>query len=451
MQSSLKQAIQHYHALALASDKAADAAFEALLQKQIEQRTTFGGRPLANTLRPTFLTESMYGYIQDTVYTIRQAVLKLAAAYFDKRENLDLLGLTDDERELAAITTNVIRLYATARMDSFLIDKSFKFVEINAESPAGPAYTHELAKIFRELPFFSEFEKSYPVRFVSPLEHLVAGLLRIYHEEFDGKEERPSFCIVDLPDVPTYKEFELTREYLERFGYACEISDPRSLECHDGWIYANGRKIDLLYRRLLTSEFLPIKNDCLAYLQGYQAQKTCYLNTFRAKLVHKKVVFNFLTDEKYNHILSNREREAILDHIPWTRKMLDQRTTFRGLAIDLLEFIRANRKYFVIKPNDEYGGKGVTLGFAASQSAWDDAIEIGAREGFVVQEIVDIHKEPFIYKIDGTWQEVPTVLDLDPYLNGPLMGGCLARISTTNLANVTAGAGTVPQFILRYL
>lgn len=60
--------------------------------------------------------------------------------------------------------------------------------------------------------------------------------------------------------------------------------------------------------------------------------------------------------------------------------MLDQRTTFRGLAIDLLEFIRANRKYFVIKPNDEYGGKGVTLGFAASQSAWDDAIEIGARE-----------------------------------------------------------------------
>ena len=261
----------------------------------------------------------------------------------------------------------------------------------------------------------------------------------------------PAFCIVDLPHVPTYNEFELVRDYLEHFGYPCEIADPRSLTCKGGWIYANGRKIDILYRRLLTSEFLPIKDECKAYLAGYKAQKTCYLNTFRAKLVHKKAVFSFLTDEKYNHILSSTEREAILRHIPWTRKILDQRTTFRGLVIDLLEFIRANRKYFVIKPNDEYGGKSVTLGFAASQSEWDDAISQGVQQGFVVQEIVDIHKEPFIYKIDGTWQEVPTVLDLDPYLNGPLMGGCLARISTTNLANVTAGAGTVPQFILRYL
>jgi hypothetical protein len=46
---------------------------------------------------------------------------------------------------------------------------------------------------------------------------------------------------------------------------------------------------------------------------------------------------------------------------------------------------------------------------------------------------------------------VPTVLDLDPYINGPLMGGCLTRTSTSNLANVTAGGGTLPTFILRYI
>ncbi|MFQ5631999.1 MAG: hypothetical protein ACE5I1_24780 [bacterium] len=451
MQSNLTEAIAYYHSLALADEKIADAEFEALQQKQVDRRITFGGRPLANTLRPAFLTEAMYNYIQDTVYTIRQAVLKLAATYFDKPECLDLLGLTEVERELASIPTKVIRLAATARMDAFMTANSFKFVEINAESPAGPAYVHNLAKTFREGRFFKEFEKKYPVRFVSPLEHLVAGMLRIYHDEFDGKEEKPAFCIVDFPNVPTFNEFELTKEYLERFGCTCEIADPRQLECKDGWIYANGRKIDILYRRLLISEFLPIKEECKAYFTGYKEQKTCFLNTFRAKLVHKKAVFNFLTDETYNHILTNREREAIFDHIPWTRRLLDQRTTFRGLAIDLLEFIRANRNYFVIKPNDEYGGKDVFLGFSLAQNEWDAAIENGVKNGFVVQEIVDIHREPFIYKIDGAWQEVPTILDLDPYLNGPLMGGCLARISTTNLANVTAGAGTVPQFILRYL
>lgn len=450
MQNSLSEAIAHYHALVQADTHRADDEFAALQEKQRAGRILFGDRPLANTLRPAFLTEHQYMYIQDTVYILRQAVLKLADAYFQDAAHLELLGLTPVEIELAAIPTHVIRLSATARMDAFMTEKSFKFVEINAESPAGPAYVHELAHIFRELNLFQTFEQKYPVRFVSPLEHLIAGLLRIYHEEFDGKTERPAFGVVDFLDGPTHHEFELVRDYLARLGFACEIADPRALDCRNGWIYANGRKIDLLYRRLLTSEFLEVKEDCAAYLQGYRAQKTCYLNTFRATLVHKKAIFAFLTDESYNHILTRRELDVIDAHIPWTRKIRDQRTAFRGLSINLLEFIRANRKYFVIKPNDQYGGRDVLLGFAASETEWEEAISFGLQEGFVVQEIVDINREPFLYQVDGVWEEIPTMLDLDPYLNGPLMGGCLARISTTNLANVTAGAGTVPQFILRY-
>jgi hypothetical protein len=49
-----------------------------------------------------------------------------------------------------------------------------------------------------------------------------------------------------------------------------------------------------------------------------------------------------------------------------------------------------------------------------------------------------------------SWELVPTIIDLDPYLNGPLMGGCLTRTSAGNLANVTAGGGTLPMFILRH-
>ncbi len=451
MRSKLNEAIAWYHSIVQADKKAADEQFEWLQQEQIARKTDFGGRPLANTLRPAFLSEGMHTQVQDAVYTIRQAVLKLAASYFSDFKYLQELGLNEEEVELVSIPTNVIRLSATARMDSFMTADSFKFVEINAESPAGPAYSHHLAQIYRELPVFQEFEKRFPVRFVSPLEHLVAGLLRTYHEEFDGVSAKPSFAIVDHLNVPTFSEFVLTKEYLEKFGFSCEICDPRELECKDGWIYANGQKIDILYRRLLISEFLPMKDDCQAYFDGYRAQKTCYLNSFRSMLVHKKAIFAFLTDEKHNQILNTNELEAIYNHIPWTRILKEQNTAFRGLNIDLLEFIRANRRYFVIKPNDEYGGKDVCLGFTASQSEWEKAMEKGVGHGHIVQEIVDIHKEPFIMHLDGAWQEVPTVLDLDPYLNGPLMGGCLARISATNLANVTAGGGTVPQFILRYL
>lgn len=452
MRERLQPAIDHYHQLIARNLDFAEAQLAELYQKQRDRKVLFGDRAMAHCLRPTFLTEEMYNEVQDTVYLIRQATLKIASTFFQDRKVLvEELGMEEWELELAAIPTPVIRLSATTRMDSFMTTESFKFVEINGESPAGIAYVRELAQIYRELAVFQQFEKTYPVRFVSPLEHTMAGLIQVYHEQFDGQVEKPTIAIVDHLDVPTIHEFNLIKAYLERHGYPCEISNPKDLECRDGWIYANGRKIDLLYRRLLMNEFYAIKDDCQAYLEGYKAQKTCYLNTFRAKLVHKKAIFNFLTDEKYTRVLTEAQRITCARHIPWTRMLRAQKTTFRGLNIDLLEFVRANRKYFIIKPNDEYGGTGVTLGFAATPSEWEQAIDtaVKGKGQFVVQECVDIHREPFLMKTDKGWDLVPAVIDLDPYLNGPSMGGCLTRISATNLANVTAGGGTLPMFILR--
>ena len=446
-----KDAVDYYNKLIAADLKAAEEQNHMLIELQKEHGTLFGGRPLTNSLRPMFLGEHTYQYIQDTVYTIRQAILKIAANFFNDRHTLDELGMQDWEIELAAIPTNIIRMSATARLDAFLTDYSFRFVELNAEVPAGIAYTHEMAKIYQKLPIFQEFTRRYPVRFVSPLEHTFGGLLRIYHEEFCGLEERPTFAIVDFQNVPTVPEFHLIHDYLERMGFDCEISDPRDLECKDGWIYANGKKIDILYRRLLMNEFYEIKDECSAYLEGYRAQKTCFLNSFRSKLVHKKHLFSLLTDPEYTRVLANDELKAIRTHIPWTRKMRERKERYRGSIIDLVETVYKNKDNFILKPNDDYGGHGVTLGFQSTQAEWETAIKLALIDDFVVQEVIEIGKEPFLLNIDGNWKMMDTVIDLDPYLNGPMMGGCLTRTSFNNLANVTAGGGSLPMFIARYL
>ncbi len=455
MSSDLEVAISHYHRLIADDLTAAESQLEELQQRQLDQRVTFGERAMAHSLRPTFLTEARYNSVQDTVYLIRQAILLIAANFFNDRYVLEAeLGLEEWELELASMPTNVIRLSALSRMDSFLTTNSFKFVELNGESPAGIAYIHKLASIYEELAVFREFVKKHPVRFVSPMVHTLAALVQVYHEEFDGREERPTFAIVDNLDVPTIHEFNLLKAYFDRMGFPTEVVAPQDLECRDGWVYANGRRIDILYRRLLLNEFYAMKDDCKAFLDGYVAQKTCYLNSFRTKLVHKKSLFALLTNERYTSVLTAEQREAVRNHIPWTRMLRQEQTTFRGLRIDLLEFVRANRKYFVLKPNDEYGGKDVTLGFTASQSEWDAALERAVHGRYVVQEVVDIHREPFLMKTEAdgatSWEMVPTIIDLDPYLNGPLMGGCLTRTSAGNLANVTAGGGTLPMFILRH-
>jgi uncharacterized circularly permuted ATP-grasp superfamily protein len=454
MYNDVRKAILDYHDLIDSGSNDADAQIDLLHSMQVDRKVTFGGRPLAHSLRPVFLTESAYQEVQDTVYLLRQAILNIAEHHFNRREVIEELGLEPWEIELAAIPTNVRRLAATARMDAFMTEDSFKFVELNAEAPAGAAYVHHLGAIYRELPVFQEFHRRHPVRFVSPLQHVIDGLVRIYHEEFSGLEERPTFAIVDHLDVPTYHEFLLIKDYLAVRRIECEVVDPRELETRDGWVYANGRRIDILYRRLLTNEFREMESECGAFIEGYQAQKTCYLNSFRSKLVHKKSLFSLLTDVRYTNDLHEQQMSAIRDHIPWTRKLADTRTAGfeweRNEPIALLDFVRRNRERLVIKPNDEYGGKDVTIGPVATEAEWLSAIDRGLEEGYVVQESVDINREDFLVRRDGSWIIEPTIVDLDPYLNGPLMGGCLTRTSTSALANVTAGGGTLPLFILRY-
>src|SRR5206468_3838495 len=81
-------------------------------------------------------------------------------------------------------------------------------------------------------------------------------------------------------------------------------------------------------------------------------------------------------------------RAAIGDHIPWTRMVAERMTTHAGRTVDLVPFIVANRDRLVLKPNDEYGGKGIVLGWSVDDAAWERAVRAALNEAYVVQERV---------------------------------------------------------------
>jgi hypothetical protein len=81
-----------------------------------------------------------------------------------------------------------------------------------------------------------------------------------------------------------------------------------------------------------------------------------------------------LTDERHTALFSAEERELIRRHIPWTAVVEERSVSRDGTTTDLIGLLRTARDRFVIKPNDEYGGTGVTLGWETSESDWDAAI-----------------------------------------------------------------------------
>ena len=149
-------------------------------------------------------------------------------------------------------------------------------------------------------------------------------------------------------------------------------------------------------------------------------------------------------------LFSEKELDAIRSHVPWTRSVRDERTDYFGRNVDLLEFIRSNSERLVLKPNDDYGGHGITIGWNVDEAGWDEAIQDALANGdYLVQERVPTARETFpALTDDGRVEFAEQLVDLDPLLFNGKVGSAFTRLSFTELANVSSGGGMVPTYII---
>ena len=447
----LKQAVAYYHQLLEDSEIAAESL--KILNDGLESnKLIFGGRPLSPYLRPHFVTEADWAMITKTSAVIWSTLQKVKDAAVKDEDILVELGLSEIERELVKIDPGYSQVSPTSRLDSFLTEDSYSYVELNGESPAGIAYADSATAIFRTLPVMQKFAEKYEVCGLSGRPHLLEVLLDCYKEFLGRKPEtKPVIAIVDLKDLPTIKEFELFRDYFQENGHTALICSPDELEFDGNKLYFRNVAIDIVYKRLLVNEYLPIMDAQPALLDAYRAGAICMVNSFRGKLVHKKAIFAVLTNEKYESLFSETELAAIRAHIPWTRKFRDENTINNGEPIDLVEWTRINSHKLVLKPNDDYGGHGIYIGWNSSESEWANAIDIALKNGdYLVQERVKTAKEmfPMLTGKNGKWEMVEQLVDLDPLLFLGKVGSAFTRLSSSELANVSSGGGMVPTFII---
>ena len=155
-----------------------------------------------------------------------------------------------------------------------------------------------------------------------------------------------------------------------------------------------------------------------------------------------------LTDDDLQGLFTAKERSAIARHVPWTRRVNEERTRRAAEEVDLPAFVRDHREALVMKPNDEYGGKGVFIGAEMSQADWEAALAEALRSSYVVQDKVELRRESFPELGPEGLRTRDLVVDLDPFIFEGEVGGVLTRLSGTSLANVTSGGGQVPAFVV---
>jgi hypothetical protein len=448
--------IDHWHALLAAEDPAPLCG--TLADRMRERRLRFGDRIICPFLRPFFLDaadEPRVRHVAETLWTLGERVARVA---LESPEMLRQLALSEAEIGLARIDPGYATASTAARADAFILPGSLQFAEYNGESPAGAGYSQGLGELFAELPLMARFRERFGARLYRPIEVLLEALVASYRE-WGGTASPPLMAIVDWREVPTYSEFEILRDAFTAQGVPTIICDPRDLEhvasSSPGGpapgLYANAQRIDLVYRRVLINDMIARSDECRALVDAYERRDVCVANSLRCKIPHKKAFFAVLTDERHAALFSLEERELIRRHIPWTAVVEEGTVSRDGRAIDLLPHLRANRDRFVIKPNDEYGGTGVTLGWETSESEWDAALARAVAErdrAWVAQERIAVRRELFpVCDGDGVAMR-DMLVDFAPYVFRGRLAGFLTRLSATGLANVTSGGGQVPAFVV---
>lgn len=444
-----QDAIARYHDL-LTDQLAADTSAD--LYARLKPRSLyFGERPISTVIRPHFYLLKQWNYLKQETELLLSAFTRAHEACLIDSNLRSQLELEPYEEALFSIDIGQAVPWTTSRLDSFFManDSSLHFVEYNAETPAGMGYEDVLAELFIDLEPMKRFQRHYAVQSMPMLNKLLAALIRGYKDW--GGNGIPQVAIVDWGNVPTLNEHHIIRRHFAQHGIAVTLADPRELEYRNEQLWFKDFRIDLIYKRVLCSELIQRMGLENPIVQAVRERSVFMTNSFSAKLLAKKASFSLLSDERNSYLFDAAQQRAITAHIPWTRRVAERKTIYQGQEVDLLPFVSENRHRFVIKPNDEYGGKGVVLGWDVSTEEWDNALRDALSTPSVLQERVDPIYKDFPSWIDGKLDISPRFVDANPYVfDGQTVHGCLTRLSSVALLNVTAGGGSVvPTFLLQ--
>ncbi len=444
--NSLK--LQHLVELSKLGDDC--AGIEAEIERWLsEHDVVFAGRTIPFVLMPHFLSPGQLGRVRRAVGCLLRVLDRFCDAYPEDARIREELALPEAEDALIRIDPGFPRPLRICRLDAFLQGYEVKFLEFNADSPAGIGYTdvlHEGLSRAIDLPrVAADFETSY-----SPmLPELVATLLDAYAHLRAARPdlpERPRLALVDTPQSPSVPEFRIVCSAAREAGLEALHTTTDEIAYDGSALRAGGEPVQLVYRRALVEE-LP-EGDLMAAARD---RSIALVNPFRARVANNKKLFALLDDPRFRHLLEPGEAEVIRETIPWTRILRPGRTTYGDWTVDLPAFVSDNRERLVLKPASDYGGHGVALGIETEQSTWDSLADRHAEDGdFVVQQYLPVPEEMFPTVEDGHVQMRLKRFNINPFGIGGHYAGMITRISDRAVINVSDGGGLLPSVVGRH-
>ncbi|MGE3617342.1 MAG: hypothetical protein AB7L66_15835 [Gemmatimonadales bacterium] len=406
---------------------------------------------------PITLRQDQLAYIHYVSQTVLNCVKRLPEFYFADPLVRDVLRVSDEEEHwlLDCWTAghrdaNPIfsRLDAVVDFTSAMWKDTLRFLEPNLTGIGGvhlaPTSDRVLADVV--IPTLRDRDRGIRLQLGADIRELLLQDL-LEHLEAIGRPEGRIVLLdpkyeLDGPDEPE----ALARYYRDRHGIEVLHADPAELRLVGDEVYFGDARVDIGYRDYGVLDLLDLEEEGVDVEPMRRLFKGNRMVSSIAAELDQKSCWEIFTDpDLAARYFSTEERQILRRHIPWTRIVADRRTTDpAGTRIELLDYLLTERETLVLKPNRSYGGEGVTIGPAVSETDWDAAIKAALEDEddrWVVQQLVALPVQEFpVLGGEGqvSFEPFYVVLGFVPSRYGV---GLVARASQKQVVNVAQHGG----------
>lgn len=424
------------------------AIARGLRQAMVDQGLTREGRPLCRTLRPKFVSESDY----------RQLVAQSAVA-------LDLFGRAERAvRSNAWLRHSLFGSHPYAplieghldhdiesvgRLDALIdLRGGIRFIEYNAGLCGGAFCSEGVANIFLDSPVMEGLR----VRFVGLRDRYLRTLVNGFRR---ARRRAPGNLAVILPPGPAGRLFSHNAElkalvaFAGRAGVEARFTYLEDTVEKAGSLWDEAGEIDIA----IVVDWAETLAACPLHHRLWQSRApggTWVANSLGASVLRSgKHLLAVLSDPSWGLALRAHERAWVDAHIPWSRLLARGPSIARGVEVELVDWVRANRRSLVLKPCFSMGGRGVSLGWECGRDEWALAVDQALLTPSIVQERVITASETYpVATADGVGRS-GLFGDICVFTwEGAEVGGLYCRVSEAGLLNLGAPDGSlVPAFL----
>lgn len=374
--------------------------FRDILADSKEQRRLYHGAVIPMTYQGLFLDDETVDVYADIIEMMARIGRKVTAEYVRNPAYREGFRFDETTEALILIDPGYDEPVPIGRYDIFYNGgRDFKFCELNTDGASAMNEDRVIGGLLMNSASFRELGKDWHIEQFELFDSLVQAFLSRYAKITD--EQARTVAIVDFMDKGTTIEFEVFRKAFERSGVDCLICEPNAMRYERGRLIGrdvdSGREaaIDLVYRRVVTGDFVERIGECGDFLQAYRDRAFVMMGSFRSQVMHSKLIFDMLYDSQTKRILSEEENAFVAAHVPVTHKLITEADYAR--VIDC-------KDDFILKPYNSYASHGILLGREHDPAQWRALVEALPADEYIYQSYVDVEKTPFVELIDGEFQ-----------------------------------------------